>query len=732
MNSNPQASSSRARRFGAFSGVFTPSFLAIIGVVMYLRFGWVVGHAGLGGAIVIVLLSHIITGITGMSVASIATNRTPGAGGVYTMIARSLGSAAGAAIGFPLFLALALSISFYMVGFAESVRWVFPNLDATLLATGGCAALALLSVKSATLAVKAQFLVMACILLSLVSFLLGNPDHPWVEPTWWEQDHASLAEVFRVFFPAVTGITAGIAMSGDLRNPRRDIPRGTAAAILVGLAIYLLVPFWLAVHASPESLRTDMQAFRAVSRFPDLIFAGVVGATLSSALSCLLSAPRTLQAMARDHLAPRWLGRGFGPADEPRVAVLVTFLLAMIGIVFGDLNAIAGLLTIFFLVTYGMANLACGLERWAASPGFRPAFSVHWSLSLLGALACFVVMAVLDPVAAGVGTLLCAGLYAHTKRRVLQRGYGDARHGIWAALVRTALLRLHAVSYHALNWRPNLIVFGGDFEKRSYLMELGRAIVHESGIVTFFHLMEGEVCGRAEERLEIEQRLQAVFDQDFPASFCRVDVVPSIYQGIPTVAQSYGLGRFEANAVLFGWTEKPERLHAYMRMLREVLALNRSLLLLRYNHERGFGARRNIDVWWGGLTDNGALMLLIVFLLKTHEEWRDARVRLITISAGEQGRDRLRARMQELLAQSRVQATPHVILRNDRTIRDLMAEESHTTDLAFLGMRLPEKESGDQAFFERTSELLEALPTTLLIGSAPNFKGIELMVDRGE
>ena len=117
-----------AKRFGAFGGVFTPSILTILGVVMYLRLGWVVGNAGLAGALLIVLLAHLISVVTGLSVSSIATNRTVGPGGAYFMISRSLGGPAGAAIGIPLFFAQALSIAFYVVGFVESLSMLFDDL----------------------------------------------------------------------------------------------------------------------------------------------------------------------------------------------------------------------------------------------------------------------------------------------------------------------------------------------------------------------------------------------------------------------------------------------------------------------------------------------------------------------------------------------------------------------------------------------------------------------------
>ena len=716
-------------RFGAFSGVFTPSVLTIIGVIMYLRFGWVVGSVGLAGALAIVCLAHVISFITAMSVASIATNRRVGAGGAYFMISRSLGAPTGAAIGIPLFFAQALSVSFYVVGFIEVIQMLAPQFDGRLIGVGTCIALALISVKSADIAIRVQFLIMTFIALSIISLFLGTGDNSTSAYPLWITGQASFATVFAVFFPAVTGIMAGISMSGDLKDPRRDLPLGTLAAVFLGFILYLVIPIWLAKHASPEELRTDMQIFWKISKFPELIYAGVLGATLSSAIGCILTAPRTLQAIAADGLAPAFLAQGAGPNNEPRIGLLVTTMFAVLGILVGNLDTIARILTMFFLATYGMTNLACFLERWAASPSFRPDYAVPWLVSLLGAIACFYVMSLIDMPAMLAALAICALIFIYAKRRSLQSDYGDARHGIWAALVRSSLLRLKRVEYHPHNWRPNLIVFGGDFHKRNYLMKIGLSIAGDSGMVTFFHLLQGHVRTLAPERLALQTQLRSMFEDRFPNAFCRVDIVPDVHSGIPTMAQSYGMGTFEANTVLLGWTEKPERLAQYMGMLRDLLELDRSLLLLNYKHDRGFGQARHIDIWWGGMTGNGAMMLLTAYLLTNHAEWRGATVRLITIVSREDQRAKAESVIEGILAQTRVDAMPHILVRGDKPVPAIMEEQSIDTDLALVGIRLPESPDSDQSFFDRFQDFLHILPTTLLVSSAQNFEGLSLLLE---
>lgn len=719
-------------RFGTFSGVFTPSILTILGVVMYLRFGWVVGNAGLVGALVIVGISHLITLTTGLSISTIATNRTVGAGGAYYIISRSLGAPSGAAIGLPLFMAQALSVAFYAVGFAESIQLLAKNTSPYLLdflplrpvATLACVVLTLLAVKSADVAIKTQYVVMAAIGVSLVSFFAGTGPSPppsieYAAPEGGE----SFGVVFAVFFPAVTGIMAGVGMSGDLRDPRRSLPLGTLLSILVGLVVYTAFPIWLASNATLADMREKPYIVWDIAAMPSLIYIGIMGATLSSAVGSILTAPRTLQALSMDGLVPRYFGKGHGEHNEPRVATVLTFLIALGGVWLGDLDSIANTLTMFFLATYGLTNLSCGLELWAASPAFRPQFRVPWWVCFLGAIACFYVMSIIDLLAMFAAMIICGAIYGVTQRRVLGTTYGDARHGIWSALVRTALHQLRRATFHPSNWRPNLVIMGGDVEQRGHLLELGNAIVQDRGVVTFFHLLEGEVRGMAEQRRALLSDRESQIASDWPNVFFRVDVADNVPHGIVQVAQSYGLGNFEANTVMMGWPRKAERQRDYARALCDLAALDKSLLLVDYKRDRGFGAQRSVHIWWGGLKGNGGLMILLAFLMTAHDGWRSAEVSLMTIVGSEDEQAQAKRNLRRILAHARVTATPVVMLRDGRSVTEVMAEASHGADLAIIGMRLPDPDAETDESFARMGAILDALPTTILVYSARNFPG---------
>lgn len=720
--------------FGTFAGVFTPSILTILGVVMYLRLGWVTGQGGLGLTLIIVLVAHMISLATGLSIASIATNRTVGAGGAYFMISRSLGAPAGAAIGIPLFFAQALSVTFYIVGFTESVvQLIPPDMQAFFpplaISTVVNVCLTALALKSADLAIKMQFVVMAMIVVSLVAFFTGStPDFPR-EIEWFNPDGVGFGPIFAVFFPAVTGIMAGVGMSGDLKNPRHSIPRGTLAAIIVGMLVYIAFPVWLSMNYSNEGLIGDMDAVWTISSFAPAIYAGVWGATISSALGSILTAPRTLQALAMDGLLPKFLGKGSGPLNEPKVGTIVTFMLAQVGIFLGSLDAIAPVLTMFFLVTYGVINIASGLEQWAASPSYRPTFKVPIIISLSGGFACFYVMSVIDLGAMVMALIFCFIIFVIVSRRTLNTTYGDARHGIWAALVRSALQRLRRVEFHPLNWRPNLVILGGNPQKRAHLLHLGNAIVQDRGVVTYFHLLRGAVAEQAALRGELFETYDVKIAERFPNVFYKVDVVPDLFTGVVQVAQSYGIGSFEANSVMLGWSKKQERAEGYVQMCRDLVTLDRSLLLVSYDEDKQFGDGKLIHIWWGGLEGNGGLMLLLAFLLTAHYRWRNANVVVLTVVDSDEEKVQAEQVLERLLGAARLEALPRVILRQRRTIAEIMHVESGEADLAIMGFRLPDADQSSAVFFERLNSMLEQLPTTILVHSARNFESEPVLFD---
>ena len=706
-------------RFNWFSGVFTPSILTVLGVVMYLRLGWTTGQAGLGMMLIIVVITHLIIGATALSVSSIATNRTVGTGGAYFMISRSLGPSVGSAVGIPLFLAQALSVTFYVVGFAEAAHQIIPGVPSVVIGTFTNIVVLGLAYWNAELAIKAQYFVMAAIGLSLISFFTGTTGDFPGSIEWFNSDGASFVKIFAVFFPAATGIMAGVSLSGDLKNPRKDIPKGIMLVVITSLVVYIAVPVWLALNFSNDQLINNLDAVFVGASIPALIYLGVFGATLSSAIGSILSAPRTLQALAADGHVPRFFARGHGRDNEPRMGTMLTFVIAQIGVFTGSLDAIAPVLTMFFLATYGAINLASGLETWAANASFRPTFRVPAPVSLAAAAACFYVMSIINLPAMLVAAVVLVGLFAFTQRRTLDSAFGDARHGLWSALVLTGLRNVNQSKEHPVNWRPNLVVMGGDLAERHHLLEISSALVQSRGLVTFVHLLDGEVADRIEERNALNSQYHAQLAATHPNVFYRAEIVGDIYKGAVTAAQTYGIGDFQANAVMLGWPKTDETIGGYMRMLHDLHLLERTILLVRDSPDhRGPVLGGSIHVWWTGTTANGSLMLLLAHLVAQHSDWRGSRITVLTAIEHADEVAAASGRIRDLLDNARIDADIDVVLTAGRPLYQVFAEESGGADLVFLGFLLPTDLRHSQGFYSRMEHITSGLPRTVLVSSA--------------
>lgn len=716
--------SASSGRFGTFTGVFTPNILTILGIILFLRVGWVVGQAGLWGALGIVILANVISFLTGLSLSAIATSMNVRAGGNYYLISRSLGLEVGGAIGIPLFLSQAISIAFYIIGFTEALLAIefFQQIDPRLIATAVAILFAVIAYIGADFALKIQFFILGVLVISLISFFTGGWDSfGTINFTSNYTLGNNFWTVFAVFFPAVTGIEVGISLSGDLKDPSKSIPRGTIGSILVTAVIYILAVIWFATHLSADELINNNLAMQGVALVPGLILAGVWASTLSSALGSVLAAPRTLQAIAQDRVLPLWMAGKMGSNTEPRVAVLLSASIAVVVIWLGDLDFVAPIISMFFLNTYGMVNLVASIENVVGNPSYRPQFKIPWIVSMIGAIGCYGAMFLISPLATVIAIIITYGVFFALERRQVRSTWGDVKSGIWIAIARAALLQLEKEPYSSKNWRPNIIVFTGQPHNREQLVAMADWLSRGRGIVTFTQLIIGDVEKLLGKNLRQTARRQIrnyIQDHGMTA-FAEAEVVSDFKQGALTLAQAHGIGNLDSNSILMGWSRTEDGRAMQMDLMRRLVASRKSVLFFNFDSERGFGNKRIINVWWQGRGGNADLKLLLAYLIQRHGDWFEAEIRLLRVIEGEEGLLQTQAHLEQMLEDVRVEAEPIAIVREDpeQPIAEVIKANSFDADLTVLGMMLPPAEEAE-AYSRRLNQLVKAVGTVLLVRNA--------------
>lgn len=717
----------KIKKFGTFSGVFTPSILTILGVIMYLRFPTIIGQAGLINTIGIIVIAHIISITTSLSVASLSTDKTVKTGGTYFMISRSLGLPIGGTLGLALFVGLSFSVSLYLIGFAESFL-TYWNLDSSInsIRIAGTIILILvttLTFISTSLAIKSQYFIMAAIVLSLLSIFFGHheftPKEIHLKPL---ADAAPFMILFGIFFPAVTGFEAGVSMSGDLKDAKKSLPIGAMAAVGVGFVVYLGLAVFYSLTVDAEALKNDPQILFKISLVPALVIIGIWGATLSSALGSILGAPRILQAIAMDKIAPRVFAKGTGKTQEPRNALLLAFVIAEAGILIGQLDVIARIVSMFFITTYAFLNLASAIESWSSSD-FRPAFKIPRFVSILGATSAFIVMILLDFIALTGAVVVLGLLFLYLRRKELVLESGDAWGSFWTNLAKRALLKLSIEKTENRNWRPNIILFRGGKQDRLHLVEMGLAMSGKLGALTDFELV---ISSNAEiHSAPIPEPKGKKWKNHF---FSRSLICNSLESGIKSVTSVYGFNGFEPNTVMMGWSRDPKNAGILANVITDLKKKNLNTVFLDYDKNAGFGKRENIDIWWNGKGRHLSFALNLMRFILSDAEWRDANLRILVINGDNKLTDKIHRNTRLLLEEKRMIAEIKIISDDfgTRTKEMIINSESVSADLIVLGV------SANPAFFtekyvESISQITDLPSSILILSPSDEFEEINFV-----
>ena len=716
---------------GTFAGVFTPSILTILGIILFLRTGYIVGGTGLKWSLVIILGSSVIALLTAMSLSAIATNMRVKGGGDYYLISRTLGVEYGGAIGLVLFLAQTLSIAFYCFGFGEALAALLPEHELAtprILAAALLAALFVFAWLGADWASKLQLLIMVVLVAALVSFFVGGIEK-WDGQTLagnWQrpQDGIPFWTAFALFFPAMTGFTQGVSMSGDLRDPGRSLPLGTFAAVGLSILVYTGAALVLAASLPADTLSEDYQAMNQVAAIGLLIAAGVMAATASSAMASHLGGPRILQALAADKVFPAlgYFAEGAGDDNNPRRAVVLSGLIAALTLALGDLNAVAPLVAMFFLISYGLLNYATYFEARAASPHFRPEFRFfHKYLSLAGALGCFIAMLAIQPTAAVLAIAILFALYQYVSRTTGPRQWADSRRSYNFQRIRQLLFEMEEDEPHPRDWRPQILVLSKDSERRSQLLSFGSWIEGNSGITSVVSILTDGEAELSERKKELREKLGAEIDaldiQAFPLIVGAVD----FRTGLEVLLQSYGIGPISANIVLLNWLEeapKPDREEderIFGRNMRETLRLGCNIVALSANDEamerieHADPEELRIDVWWEG-TRTSYLALMLAYLMTRTDVWRDAKI-CVHAQGNRDHAERTGMDLEEVLDEVRIDAEVDVV--EEKLDKDVLTEHSGDAAVAFVPMRLKGDKPTD--FMDEPLRALQSEPIAIAL-----------------
>ncbi|KAM4808019.1 solute carrier family 12 member 3-like [Rhinophrynus dorsalis] len=799
-------------RFGWVKGVMIRCMLNIWGVILYLRLPWITAQAGIGLTWLIILMSVLVTSITGLSISAISTNGKVKSGGTYFLISRSLGPELGGSIGLIFAFANAVAVAMHTVGFAETVRDLMfeynaviadPVNDIRIIGVITVSVLLAVSLAGMEWEAKAQVIFFFVIMVSFASYFVGTlipaseekqskgffnyQGSIFVEnivPNW-RGETGSFFGMFSIFFPSATGILAGANISGDLKDPAVAIPKGTLLAIFWTTVSYLAIsatigscvvrdasgnfndtiPMNESVSCEGLScqfgwnftscretdtcvygLANHYQAMSMVSAFSPLITAGIFAATLSSALACLVSAPKVFQCLCKDKLYPfiGFFGKGYGKNNEPIRGYLLAFVIAIAFILIAELNTIAPIISNFFLCSYALINFSCFHASVTNSPGWRPTFRYYskWT-SLFGAVVSVVIMFLLTWWAAIIAVSIVIILLGYVNYKKPDVNWGSSVQAGAYNMALTYSVNLSEVPDHVKNYRPQCLVLTGPPNFRPALVDFVSSVTKHTSL-----MICANVVSDSDKLTDSDGHLRWLNTRKVK-SFYSVICESNLRAGAKNLMQVSGLGRLKPNTLVLGyknnWRKEPgQNLEEYVGIINDgfdsqfgvcVLRIRDGLdvsqkiqgqvnlafqdsdneassdkekekeppnsvpeILNQTNTEfQGRQGKKYIHIYW--LSDDGGLTLLIPYLLKRRKRWSQCKVRLY-IRGRTENIEEERKEMQSLLDKFRLGFSDVVVLTD-------VDQKPHPNNMKlFEGLIAPYRISTSQ----RTEEIAEIPP----------------------
>lgn len=599
----------KKKSFGTFAGVFTPTTLTILGVIMYIRQPWVVGNAGVLGALAIVLLSVAITFTTALSLSSITTNVRIGSGGAFSLISQSLGLEIGGAIGVPFYFAQAIAVAMYIFGFREGAQILVPAINPFLLDIGIFALIVTIAFISTSFAFKIQYFILGIIVLSLISIygaLFVNDLN--FNPEWFGQypgskennfDGSSFWIVFAVFFPAVTGVMAGANMSGELSNPRKSIPLGTLSSVVITTVIYISLIFVAAVIATPEELSENYNVFIDKALYGPIVLAGLLGATLSSALGSFVGAPRILLALGEKSILPKsQLLSKISKRGEPVNAMLITAVIVMIGISFRNLNSIAPVLTMFFMLTYAMVNVVALVEQTLSLPSYRPTLKIPIIVPALGAIGSISIMFVINVIVALFSIVFIVIFYLYLVKMNIKSAAGDSRSGLFTALAEWATKKTNSLRQEreVRSWRPDLLMPITSQKELRSAFKLIHSIIYPKGSIKLLAFRNEDEAEQKSMELFLKNAVKKFQESEISVSYSAIDNI-DFNTTVNVSMQSLNAAFFKPNIIFASIDTATSNLAYYNQLLLDTKKNNFGLIIYIPFSTASLAIEKSINLW---------------------------------------------------------------------------------------------------------------------------------------
>ncbi|VAW20164.1 hypothetical protein MNBD_BACTEROID01-307 [hydrothermal vent metagenome] len=698
-------------RFGTMP-VFLTALSTILGAILFLRFGWAVGQVGFFGVIGIIILGHVVTIPTAFAVAEIATNQRVQGGGAYYIISRSFGLNVGGAIGIALYLSQAISVAFYVIAFGEAfeplVNWLreaynFNIPDRRIITIPTMAILAaVILFKGAKVGIKALYIVVAVLLISLAMFFLGDSPIKPHEINFHAHitGHKDFFFVFAIIFPAFTGLAAGLGLSGDLKDPKRSIPRGTLWATVVGMIVYVAIAYKFAVSATPEDLVGDQLIMSRIALWGPIIPIGLAAASLSSALGSIMVAPRTLQAIGFDEILPQktvnaWFAKGVKGDNEPVNSSLITIVIAFFFVFIGDVNFVAQIISMFFMVTYAAICLISLLEHFAADPAYRPTFRSKWYISLIGTLFSFWLMFKMNAPYAAFSLLIMAMIYytiSNTQKE--KQGVNKLLRGVIFQLNRQLQIILQRAdqSEKDVSWRPFGVCISYDTFKRRSAFDIMRWLSYKYGFGTYIHFIKGylnqETTAQSKEVLE---RLIHLAHGSKNKVYLDTIISPSYTSAIAQVVQLSGISGKGNNLILFEYSRTdPSNLKEIVANYEIVDSAGFDICILNTSY-KSFGYKKELHIWIKPDDyRNANLMILLGYIILGHPDWKKGLIKIFALYP-EKLMEEKRNQLMELIKTGRLPISPSNILMmpfEQGNKKEVITKYSADADLTIIGFNV--------------------------------------------